>query len=310
MEYVPIRVSTLRGDQKVSFDAYVKINEKFILYIRRGDSFEGERLARLRAKKLKKMFILPADETQYRGYLQRNIEGAYDKNSGKTIQNRGEIIQGNQQTNAEEVFENPDNAEAYHAAKTDAGKFVNFLMSEDAALQSIMAIENSDQNLGHHGVSVSTLAVGLAQKLGMMDPKQNQMLALGALLHDFGHTLADIDFTKPHKGMTPEEMKIYRTHPTTGARAVQDKKHFDQQVLNCIMQHEEHINGSGFPQGLREKQTDPLAVIVSSCNAVDRLISFEKVAKKDAIRLLTIEKVGCHPLTHIQHLNTILSTLK
>ncbi len=39
MSHVPVRVSTLRGDQKVDFDAYIKINEKMVLYIRKGDSF-------------------------------------------------------------------------------------------------------------------------------------------------------------------------------------------------------------------------------------------------------------------------------
>ena len=52
MDYVSIRVSTLRGDQKIDFNAYIKINEKMVLYLRRGDSFEGERLLRLKEKKL------------------------------------------------------------------------------------------------------------------------------------------------------------------------------------------------------------------------------------------------------------------
>ena len=58
MDYTTIRVSTLRGDQKINFDAYLKIGEKMVLYVRQGDSFEGDRLKRLKEKKLKKMFIL------------------------------------------------------------------------------------------------------------------------------------------------------------------------------------------------------------------------------------------------------------
>ena len=55
-DFVPIRVSTLRGDLKINFDAYVKVNEKHILYLRKGDSFEGSRLKRLKDKKVRKMW--------------------------------------------------------------------------------------------------------------------------------------------------------------------------------------------------------------------------------------------------------------
>ncbi|MCK6599017.1 MAG: hypothetical protein L6Q37_11685, partial [Bdellovibrionaceae bacterium] len=107
MDHVSIRVSTLRGDQKINFDAYVKINDKFVLYLRRGDSFEGQRLKRLKEKKLKKMFILSGDESNYRQYLKTNIESAYDSTSSKDMESRAEIIQGEQQSNVEEVFEKP-----------------------------------------------------------------------------------------------------------------------------------------------------------------------------------------------------------
>ena len=57
MDYVSIRVSTLRGDQKIEFNAYLKINEKMVLYLRQGDSFEGDRLKRLKEKKLRKRLL-------------------------------------------------------------------------------------------------------------------------------------------------------------------------------------------------------------------------------------------------------------
>ena len=49
--YISFSVSTLRGDQKIDFNAYVRINEKYVLYVRRGDSFEGSRLLKLKEKK-------------------------------------------------------------------------------------------------------------------------------------------------------------------------------------------------------------------------------------------------------------------
>lgn len=308
MDYVSIRVSTLRGDQKIDFNAYIKINDKMILYLRQGDSFEGERLKRLKDKKLRKMYILTDEETLYRSYLQRNIDMAYDDSSGKDIQNRSEVIQGAQQSNAEEVFENPESVESYNYAKDAAGKYVNFIMSNAEAMSTVMKMENSDKNIAHHGVTVSTLAIALAQKLGINDNKKTQLLTLGALLHDYGHHNSPLNLNQELAQMKPEDLALWKKHPSEGAGKVQDKKHFDQTVINIIAQHEETINGMG-PLGLREKELDPLSIIVSSANALDRLVTFEGVPKNEAAKKMMLEQVGKHPLQHIQFLAEIMKGL-
>lgn len=310
MDYLPIRVSTIRGDQKIDFDAFVKINDKYVLYLRRGDSFEGQRLDRLKGKKLRKMFIVQNHEPHYREYLTRNIEMAYDKNSGASIENRAQIVQGNQQSQAENVMENPGDENSYSEARNSASRFVEFLSAEDSAFAHIMSIDNVDQNIAHHGVTVSTLAVALAKRLGVVDPKQTQVLTLGALLHDFGHFNSPLAINRPISEFSPEELEIYKNHPNDGREKVQDKRHFDSSVVNIITQHEEYIDGKGFPNGLTESKMDPLSVIVASANALDRLITFEGVAKKDAVKKLMINAVGRHPLNHIQYLGDVMNQMK
>lgn len=310
MEHVSIRVSTLRGDQKINFDVYVKINEKYVLYLRRGDSFEGLRLKRLKEKKLKKMFIQETDEVNYRTYLKTNIEAAYDPNSNKDITTRAEIIQGEQQSNVEEVFERPEDKVAYTETKDAAGKYVEFLMKNSAAATAVLNMENSDKNLAHHGVSVATYSLSLAQKLKMSDPKIMQILTLGALLHDIGHHETPLNIAQPLKNFSEQDLALYKLHPTKGAERVKDKNHFDQQVITIINEHEEHLDGTGFPKGSKENQLDPLSIIVASCNTIDRLITFEGVSKTDAAKKMMIERVGMHPLNHIQLISDILKTMK
>jgi putative nucleotidyltransferase with HDIG domain len=307
MEYVSIRVSTLRGDQAVEFDAYIKINDKYVLYVRKGDSFEGDRLTRLKSKKLKKMFISPEHENSYRDYMARNIEMAYDHKSGKSIVTRAEIVQGVQQSNAEKVFENSDSVEAYSEAKDAAGRYVQFLTSHDEALKSVLNIENVDQNIAHHGVTVSSLAVALASKLGINDPKQTQLLALGSLLHDFGHFNSDLAINRPVKSFTNDELRKYYAHPQVGAENVRTKKHFDASVINIILEHEEYIDGTGFPNKKMQKDMDPLSVIVASANALDRMITFEGVPRQTAVKELLINAVGRYPLDYIKILSDVLA---
>lgn len=307
-DYVSIRVSTLRGDQKIDFDTYLKIDEKWILYLRQGDSFEGVRLDRLKAKKLKKMYIATEDEDRYRDYMQKNIEMAYDDKSGKDIKTRSEIIQGAQQNNAEEVFERPENAEAYNAAKDASAKYVDFLVKNNDAVKAIIASPNLDQSIAHHGVTVSTLAVALAEQLKLFDAKQRQLLALGGLLHDFGHFDSPLVLTRPLKEFTKEELETYKKHPLEGAQKVKDKNHMDFAVTTIIHQHEEKCDGSG-PLGYFEPQIDPMALVTSSANAVDRMMTYEGNSREFVIKNLMVEEMGKFPLEYIQTLGNILKSV-
>jgi HD-GYP domain-containing protein (c-di-GMP phosphodiesterase class II) len=309
MSHISIRVSTLRGDQKIDFDAFVKINEKFVLYLRKGDSFEGDRLKRLKEKKLKKMFILEGEESLYRTYLDRNIEMAYDASSGKSLDNRAAIVQGNQQANTEDVMENPESVENYNEAKDGASKFIRFLQQEENAVGHVLNIENMDKNIAHHGVTVSTLANALAKRLGITDSKQLQALTLGAMLHDLEHFHTQLDVARPLAKMSPDEMKVYKDHPMAGGRRVQNHSHFDKSVINIIIQHEEFIDGRGFPKGLKESQMDPLAVIVASANALDRLITFEGTPRNEGAKNLLLNAVGRYPLQHIQLLGEVMKSV-
>lgn len=307
-EYVPFRVSTLRGDQKIDFSAYLKINGKFILYVRRGDSFEGVRIQKLREKKLKQMFLRPEEEPLYRQYLERNIEMAYDKSSGASISNRAEIIQGAQQNCAEEVFENPGSAKAYIEAQTSVEKFVHFLLEENDAFRAIMKIENADSNIAHHGVTVATLSTMLMRQLNF-DSQQIPLVSLGALLHDFDHYHNGLQLNKPVSQFTPDELKKYHQHPNAGIQALMDKRHVDPLIVKIIAQHEEYINGTGFPNKLRERDLEPASIIVGVANALDRLMTFEGQSRAEACKQLTINQVGLFPLEHIRKLTEAVAKL-
>src|SRR5690349_17545295 len=120
-EYTPIRVSTLRGDIKIPFDVFVRVAGKYILYCRQGSSFEGERLARLKSKKLKQMFIRPEDEIPYAQYLEESIDSAY--RGGKSLDIRAEVIQGFQQAAAEQYMEDPNQEFFYNHIKSSMQRF-------------------------------------------------------------------------------------------------------------------------------------------------------------------------------------------
>ena len=298
-EYTAIRVATLRGDLQIPFDVYVLVAGKYILYCRRGDSFEGTRLQRLKAKNLKVMYVRNDDDVPYRQYLEQNIDQAYDAKTAKSIDSRAEVIQGFQQAVTEAFMENPLDQFAYQHARSSAQRFSEFLEREPLGAAAILKIKNVDESFSHHGVNVATLSVAMTLANGMRDGNLVHLMALGAFLHDTEHYFSATD-----------EKEAYRLHPLRGTHRFQGGQFLEQLVLNIISQHEEYVNGTGFPKGLTEKEMDPLVIVAATANAYERLISFGSLSPKEALRDLLIAKMGLYPLAHLQTLQNLLKSYR
>jgi len=308
--YHPIRVSTLRGDQKISFPVYVKVAEKYILYLREGDSFEGQRLKRLKEKKLKRLYILPEHEDKYRAYLQSNIEAAYDMSSNKTLEQRAEIVQGDQQSRAEELMDNPADSFAYEQVKSGVEKFFTLLGQEQSLVKQILSMENMDSSVAHHGVNVATLLQALLRKKkATFDEKTQSLMGVAALIHDLEHFHSGIDLKRPRASMSKEEYAEYVKHPQQGADRLRDKKHFDSLVIKIIEQHEETEDAKGFPMGLAENKIAREALLVGLCNYADRMISFEGTPREEASRALLVSGVGKYPLEDLKLVSEVLKEI-
>lgn len=309
-DFIPIRVSTLRGDQKINFDLYIPVAGKHILYIRRGFSFEAERIQKFKDKKIRRFFITPEDENFYRNYIEANIEMAYSEKSKQSIKDRCEIAHGLQQAAAEAVMENPEDEAAYKEANSGAGRFAEFVLREQESLKNLLSFENAEKSVSNHSANVATLAVTIAQKLKVNDPEKDSLLVMGSLVHDLEHHYNELDIARPLSLFSSDEMAKYKQHPADAARRVHQLKHFHSTIIKIVLQHEESIDGSGYPNGIRESEIDPLALIVSTANAFDRMTTFEGISPKDAIKSLLVERVGLLPLTHIKALGEAISEKK
>lgn len=301
-DFTPIRISTLRGDIETPFDVFVKIADKFILYCRAGSTFEGARLERLKSKKLKAMYVRKGDEIPYRQYLEASIDAAYNNKSAKPIRTRVEVIQGFQQAAVEEFLDDPTNAFAYDHVRSSVERFAKFLEAEPGVLAALLDIANTDRSITHHGVAVAAVAIKMALHT-MKNDKLITIMGLGALIHDLDHFYEGRD---PSQKDTP----AYLNHPLAGAARLQQSPFVDQTVFNIISQHEEQADGSGFPRKLREKDMDPLVINVALANAYERLISFEGLDPKAALKHILIHKLGAYPLPFLQTLQAVLKADK
>jgi HD-GYP domain-containing protein (c-di-GMP phosphodiesterase class II) len=95
-------------------------------------------------------------------------------------------------------------------------------------------------------------------------PLYTRMLGLAAMLHDFGKIEPEIhDLIIKPRNLTDEEYTIIKKHPRLGA----DLIGYDNEVLKMCwlvaLYHHERWDGTGYPEGLKERDIPLAARIVS-----------------------------------------------
>jgi putative nucleotidyltransferase with HDIG domain len=93
------------------------------------------------------------------------------------------------------------------------------------------------------------------------------VIRVGALLHDIGKTLLDV---QPEDGVRPVPL-LLRAHPIAGD-VMLAQLHFPEEVRTVVRHHHENRLGTGYPDGLSGDGI-PLAVrIVSAANDFDHRV--------------------------------------
>lgn len=124
--------------------------------------------------------------------------------------------------------------------------------------------------------------------------KETQEAIIGALLHDIGKIFISKDILEKPGRLTAEEYKIAKGHPERGYTYLTinqlNCRGMSDRVRKIVLQHHENWDGSGYPYGLREKETDELASLVHICDVYDALVSRrtykEAFSREEAMQIM------------------------
>lgn len=134
------------------------------------------------------------------------------------------------------------------------------------------AIDAKDTYTKGHSTSVSRYAVALARAVNLPE-KEVERIKLGGLLHDVGKIGIPETVLKKTAGLTDEEWKIMKQHPTIGADKVLKPNPLLHDLIPIVKYHHEQWNGKGYPEGLKGEEIPYAARIVAVADTYHALIS-------------------------------------
>jgi len=103
-----------------------------------------------------------------------------------------------------------------------------------------------------------------------LDQESITALRRGRYLHDLGKIAVPDEILKKGSDLTPEEWLVMKQHPLTGENICKPLKSL-RLVLPIIRMHHEHSDGSGYPDGLTQKQIPLLPRILQVVDVYDAL---------------------------------------
>jgi HD-GYP domain-containing protein (c-di-GMP phosphodiesterase class II) len=131
------------------------------------------------------------------------------------------------------------------------------------------AIDEKDPYTRGHSDRVAKYSVMIGQQLGL-SPEELDRLRISALLHDVGKIGVDDRVLKKPGALTAEEFQIMKQHPSKGANIMRPVAQL-KDVLPGIELHHEHVDGKGYPYGLKGDEIPLMARIIAVSDTLDAI---------------------------------------
>ena len=158
---------------------------------------------------------------------------------------------------------------AEKAAKNNERRTRQALMGTIRCLTRTIAVR--DSYTAGHQERVAELAVAIAERMGLSN-ERTLGIEMGALIHDIGkiHIPGEI-LTRPGR-LSDAEFEFIKSHPEVGYQIISDVE-MDWPVREIILQHHEHLDGSGYPNGLSGDQIILESRIVAVADTIEAVTS-------------------------------------
>jgi putative nucleotidyltransferase with HDIG domain len=158
--------------------------------------------------------------------------------------------------------------------------------SYDITLEALGdALDLKDSETEGHSKRVTAYTIALARAMGI-SPAEIKMIARGAFLHDIGKMAIPDEILRKPARLTLEEQEIMREHCTRGYHILR-KIPFLAEAADIVYSHQEHFDGSGYPNHLKGGEIPLGARIFALADTLDAITSdrpYRKASNFDAAR--------------------------
>lgn len=131
------------------------------------------------------------------------------------------------------------------------------------------AIEKRDPYTGGHTRRVLDFSLAIARNLGLSGAEM-ELVKLSALLHDVGKIGVEDCILRKEGPLTFEEAAMMKTHPGIGVEILGHVPRL-KDIIPGMLYHHERVDGTGYPEGLKDGDIPIIARIISVADTYDAM---------------------------------------
>lgn len=132
-------------------------------------------------------------------------------------------------------------------------------------------VEEKDPYTAGHQRRATDLARSMAKEMGLSSDKIDAIRMAGAI-HDIGKISIPTEVLSKPTPLTDAEFELIKKHPQVGYDILKEID-FPWPVAEIVLQHHERLNGSGYPQGLKNGQIWMEARVLGVADVVEAMSS-------------------------------------
>ncbi len=262
--YFKISVNSLLAGQAITFNLYVYINGKYVLYLRSGDQISQNKLDLLTKKDTGVFYILESERKAYKAFIHTEMNS-----DSLSSTEKAKILRESSLTLVEELFESHDVGQSLEDGKQTIEYFVELMKNDPESIADLIGLSSHDFYTYNHSVDVSVYALGLGMVLGL-GQSELQQLGQGGIFHDIGKRNVSVDIICKNGPLNEKEWVEMQQHPVFGLKILSEYQ-IGYEAKACCFEHHEHFCGTGYPRGLKGHDIHPMARIIALVDCYDAL---------------------------------------
>ncbi|QSZ42703.1 HD domain-containing protein [Sulfurimonas aquatica] len=285
IKYNLIDINVLLQDSNLRFNIYKsnESNTKMFLFK------EKETLLTSRVKELisqsSKLYIVEDDLKSYQFIL----ENYTNTHTPIKFEEKSEKIYSSAAKALDDLFSNPEALGNYEKSKEVVDNMVGTILDDNFTIKSLMKIANHDYYTQTHSINVTIYALSLGSFIGLEEEELSK-LGESALLHDLGKSKIPSSIINKNGKLTEQEFTIMKKHPDLGFQLALKMGIKNKNILGGIRYHQEKMDGTGYPLGLKRDSIPKFARIIGLCDIFDALTTRrsykEPMTTFDALKLI------------------------
>ena len=144
-------------------------------------------------------------------------------------------------------------------------EMVGEILESDIINTNLYEINSYDDYTYVHCLDTAIMSIFLGKSINL-NPEVMKTIGLSAILHDIGKTKIASSIINKKGKLTPEEYNIVKQHPKLGFDTLRESGLKNPGILYGVLHHHERYDGKGYPSGLKGKDINYIAKIISVCD--------------------------------------------